>query len=185
MGGGVHLIAYIRLDASVAPDDQGRHHLPDRQRPTPVLPIDARYGVQWLDLHAQEDGNWRVATYTDGNSAAPFEMTWQADGKVLIGLNASGLRTARCCDIWPSPVLSLACRSQIWNLRSLRQLHRRWHQTTAPSSLTMVRMPVRVTTPAPKLPPTGLLRSRKNVSFGSGTLSPMISTAITAWFSLG
>lgn len=37
-------------------------------------------------------GNGRVETHTGGNTTTPFEMTRQADGKVLVGLNAGGFR---------------------------------------------------------------------------------------------
>lgn len=36
--------------------------------------------------------NARVETHTGGNHSAPFEMTRQSDGKVLVGLNAGGFR---------------------------------------------------------------------------------------------
>ena len=36
--------------------------------------------------------NGRIETHTGGNNSAPFEMTRQNDGKVVVGLNAGGFR---------------------------------------------------------------------------------------------
>ncbi|MFS2161929.1 hypothetical protein ACCD10_31985 [Pseudomonas sp. Pseusp122] len=38
------------------------------------------------------DGTGRIETHTGGNNEPPFEMALQRDGKVLIGLNAGGMR---------------------------------------------------------------------------------------------
>lgn len=53
----------------------------------------ARYLVDGRPDHSfGTDGSGRVETHTGGNNEPPFEMALQRDGKMVIGLNAGGMR---------------------------------------------------------------------------------------------